>query len=114
MLLSDDPRFDFLKTDHEYFPYYRCKMRLYNEVYGDIFKENIEVSLWKTILKCLKDGITLLTVCRFCDFRDLSIYLGRFPSWGAADNTKETTKTMTKIINVIFYYGVLKNFILLI
>lgn len=37
-----DPRFSFLKTDHEYFPYYRCKMRLYSEVYGDIFKENAE------------------------------------------------------------------------
>ena len=24
----------------------------------------------------------------------LSIYLGRFPHWGVADNTKETTKTM--------------------
>ncbi|XP_068215409.1 splicing factor, suppressor of white-apricot homolog isoform X2 [Palaemon carinicauda] len=38
----NDPRFSFLNKDHEYFPYYRCKMRLYNEVYGDIFKENFE------------------------------------------------------------------------
>ncbi|XP_069941663.1 splicing factor, suppressor of white-apricot homolog [Cherax quadricarinatus] len=38
----DDPRFSFLKTEHEYYPYYRCKIRLYNEVYGDIFKEGGE------------------------------------------------------------------------
>ncbi|XP_063606656.1 protein suppressor of white apricot-like [Penaeus indicus] len=38
----DDPRFDFMKKDHEYYPYYRCKIRLYNEVYGDIFKEGGE------------------------------------------------------------------------
>lgn len=42
---TDDPRFSFLKKDHEYYPYYRCKMRLYNEVYGDIFKDTAEVSL---------------------------------------------------------------------
>ncbi|KAK4312587.1 hypothetical protein Pmani_015997 [Petrolisthes manimaculis] len=41
----DDPRFNFLKKDHEYYPYYRCKMRLYNEVYGDIFKDTAEASV---------------------------------------------------------------------
>ncbi|XP_071534654.1 uncharacterized protein su(w[a]) [Panulirus ornatus] len=40
----DDPRFSFLKKTHEYYPYYRCKIRLYNEVYGDIFKEGSELS----------------------------------------------------------------------
>ncbi|KAK8374710.1 hypothetical protein O3P69_016135 [Scylla paramamosain] len=38
----DDPRFSFLKKDHEYYPYYRCKIRLYTEVYGDIFKDGVE------------------------------------------------------------------------
>lgn len=32
-----------MKKDHEYYSYYRCKIRLYNEVYGDIFKEGGEV-----------------------------------------------------------------------
>ncbi|KAG7174056.1 suppressor of white apricot-like [Homarus americanus] len=46
----DDPRFSFLKKDHEYYPYYRCKIRLYSEVYGDIFKEGTEPALVQRLM----------------------------------------------------------------
>ncbi|RXG67963.1 Splicing factor, suppressor of white-apricot-like protein [Armadillidium vulgare] len=35
-----DSRFEFLNKTHEYHPYYKCKIELYSEVYGDIFKNS--------------------------------------------------------------------------
>lgn len=58
-LSADDPRFSFLKKDHEYYPYYRCKIRLYTEVYGDIFKDGVEVSRHQLSLMLSSSRITV-------------------------------------------------------
>ena len=41
--LTGDDRFAFLNKGHQYYPYYKCKIKLYSEVYGDIFKKTSEV-----------------------------------------------------------------------
>ena len=47
---TGDSRFDFLRKNHLYYPYYQCKLQLYAEVYGDSFKKKGKVRILNLVL----------------------------------------------------------------